>query len=361
MTIDLAPREAAYRVVASCILLAVLLWFGLLIINPFIPAMVLGLIFAVATWPAFSMLKERVGNITLASALMTLALALIFIVPFFIAGNSLAHNYAEFYTGIISILRGKNGGPPLWLTEIPYLSGYVHMYWADYGGSNANVEATVNDNMGVISEWLLAIGTSIGAGLTALALGVFFSFFIFRHGIEAIEGLHVLLDRFIGPRAQRLLIVSRKTIVSIIYGLLGTALAQAIIAGFGFWIAGVPGAVVLAGLIFILSPIPLGPPLVWIPAVLWLFAQQQTGMAIFMFLWGLLAISAIDNVLRPYIISHGSKLPLLLAFLGVLGGILAFGFIGMFIGPTILAVIYVLLLEEIQPENVVITPQPTPA
>lgn len=136
--------------------------------------------------------------------------------------------------------------------------------------------------------------------------------------------------------------------VGIVYGLLGTALAQATVAGIGFWIADVPGPAFLALLIFLLSPVPVGPPLVWIPATLWLFSQHETSMGIFMFLWGLLAISAIDNVLRPYLISQGSRMPLLVVLLGVLGGLFTFGFIGLFIGPTILAVIYVLFLEEIR-------------
>jgi predicted PurR-regulated permease PerM len=133
--------------------------------------------------------------------------------------------------------------------------------------------------------------------------------------------------------------------IGVVYGMLGTALAQATVAGIGFWIAGVPGPVFLALLTFLLSPAPIGPPLIWVPAAVWLFLHHHTGMGIFLALWGICGISMIDNVIRPYFISRGSKMPFSLMLLGVFGGIISFGFIGIFIGPTVLSVIYTLLME----------------
>ena len=115
-------------------------------------------------------------------------------------------------------------------------------------------------------------------------------------------------------------------------------------AGIGFVIAGVPGAGVLALLTFFLSVVPVGPPLVWLPAALWLFNQGSTGWGIFMLIWGV-GVSSVDNVVKPWIISQGSAMPFLLIFFGVIGGALAFGFIGVFIGPTLLAVGYRLVAE----------------
>jgi len=131
----------------------------------------------------------------------------------------------------------------------------------------------------------------------------------------------------------------------VMYGLLGTALAQAIVAAIGFAIAGVPAVPLLSVLIFLTSLIPFGPPLVWGGAALWLFAQGETGWSIFMTVWGAVLISGVDNVVRPMLISRGSSLPFLLTLLGVLGGLIAFGFIGMFIGPVLLAVGYSLMSE----------------
>jgi predicted PurR-regulated permease PerM len=130
----------------------------------------------------------------------------------------------------------------------------------------------------------------------------------------------------------------------VVYGILGTALVQAVMAGIGFLVAGVPGAGVLALLTFFLSVLPVGPPLIWLPAALWLFHQGSTGWGIFMLIWGV-GVSSVDNFVKPWLISQGSAMPFLLIFFGVIGGALAFGFIGVFIGPTLLAVGYRLVAE----------------
>ncbi len=129
----------------------------------------------------------------------------------------------------------------------------------------------------------------------------------------------------------------------------GTALAQAVVAGIGFAIAGVPRAGLLTLLTFFLSVVPIGPPLVWIPAAIWLFYQGSLGWGIFMVCWGVL-VSSVDNVIKPMIISQGSHIPFILILFGVLGGALAFGFIGVFLGPLLLALGYRLLQEWVSTE-----------
>ena len=131
----------------------------------------------------------------------------------------------------------------------------------------------------------------------------------------------------------------------VVFGILGTAIVQALVAGIGFTIAGVPGAILLAVLTFFFAVIPFGPPLIWLPAAFWLFTQHHTGMGIFMLLWGLLGISSVDNIVKPYLISQGSKMPFVLIFCGVIGGALAFGLVGVFLGPTLLAVAFRLIEE----------------
>lgn len=137
------------------------------------------------------------------------------------------------------------------------------------------------------------------------------------------------------------------TVRRVVNGVIGTAAAQAIIALIGFVIAGVPGALLLAALTFMLSLIPMGPPLVWGPAVAWLFWQQDYGMAAFLLVWGLLVISSVDNFLKPYLISRGGNLPLVIVLMGVFGGLFSFGFMGLFLGPTLLAVAYSLVSDWI--------------
>jgi len=131
----------------------------------------------------------------------------------------------------------------------------------------------------------------------------------------------------------------------VVYGIIGTAVAQGILAGLGFGLAGVPAAALLGVLTFFLSAVPVGPPLVWVPATVWLFSEGKTGWAVFMLVWGIFIVSGIDNIIKPYLISHGSKIPFIIVFMGVIGGALAFGLVGVFLGPTLLAVAYRVIEE----------------
>ena len=149
----------------------------------------------------------------------------------------------------------------------------------------------------------------------------------------------------IGRRAEYYIDLVAGTVQRVVNGVIGTAAAQAILALIGFLIAGVPGALVLGIVTFMLSLIPMGPPLVWIPATAWLVWKGDYGLAIFLGVWGTFVISGVDNVLKPYLISRGGNLPLVIVLLGVFGGLIAFGFIGLFIGPTLLAVAYSLLID----------------
>ncbi|MFT4177691.1 MAG: AI-2E family transporter [Luteolibacter sp.] len=194
-------------------------------------------------------------------------------------------------------------------------------------------------------SWLLTVGLVVGRSITQVLISAFLAFFLLRDASLLADRLNVAVDRLTGGRGSHLLKVAGDTVRGVVFGILGTAIVQAIVAGIGFSIAGVPGAVLLSLLTFFFAVIPFGPPLVWIPASLWLFAQGQTGMGIFMFLWGLLGISSVDNIVRPFLISQGSKMPFVLIFCGVIGGALSFGLVGVFLGPTLLAVAFRLIEE----------------
>ena len=137
-------------------------------------------------------------------------------------------------------------------------------------------------------------------------------------------------------RGLHVLDVVGATIKSVVYGTIGTAIAQSTLTTFGLWLAGVPGVLLLGFITFLVALTPIGAPLVWLPAALWLFFTGATGWAVFLVLWGIFVVGGADNIIRPYFISRGSDLPFVLVFLGVLGGTLAFGFLGLFLGPTLL-------------------------
>ena len=193
--------------------------------------------------------------------------------------------------------------------------------------------------------WLLAAAKAVGNGVTQVLLSAFIAFFLLRDAPELSRRLSVAVERLAGERGQRLLKVAGDTVRGVIFGILGTALAQAVVAGIGFWIAGVPAAVLLSVLTFFFAVIPYGPPLIWVPASIWLYTDGHVGMSIFLFIWGAGVIGLVDNFLRPYLISQGSKTPFILIFCGVIGGALAFGLVGVFLGPILLAVGYRLISE----------------
>ena len=144
---------------------------------------------------------------------------------------------------------------------------------------------------------------------------------------------------------MRLAHSAANTVRGVVIGILGTALAQGVIAAIGFWLAGVKAAPLLGFVTFLLSPVPIGPPLIWAPVGIVLIQQGRVGWGIFVLVWGALVVSSIDNIIKPLIISRGSDLPFILVFLGVLGGVVAFGFIGVFLGPVLLALGYSLVTE----------------
>ena len=242
-------------------------------------------------------------------------------------------------------MRSGPPAPPEWLAKVPVVGAQATAYWQSLAADTAKLWTEAQRFIEPVSSWLLKVGLALGAGVIELALSIFIAFFLFRDGVAVGQRLTAAIERIGGERGGHLLTVAGKTVRGVVYGILGTALAQAVVAGIGFVIAGVPGAALLALLTFFFSVVPvLGTALVWLPAAIWLFHQGSTGWGIFMLIWGL-GVANIDNIVKPWLISQGSDMPFILIFFGVLGGALAFGFIGVFLGPTLLAVGFRLVEE----------------
>jgi predicted PurR-regulated permease PerM len=258
---------------------------------------------------------------------------------------SLADSVAEL---VEASRRAFEHGPPAlpaWLSGLPLVGDTITDYWQAMTHDGTRLLEDLKGLIAPARSVLVAGGGLLFAGLLQLGLAVLIAFFLYRDGESGAAKIEGMVSRIGGARGLHLLRVGGSTVISVVYGILGTALAQGLVAGIGFVIAGVPGAALLGLLTFFLSVVPVGPPLIWIPAALWLFFYGSTGWAIFLAVWGVLVISMVDNVLKPMIISKGSNLPFILVFLGVLGGAAAFGFVGIFIGPTLLAVGYRLVNE----------------
>ncbi|MFJ3483695.1 AI-2E family transporter [Pseudomonas sp. NPDC090202] len=328
------------------ILLLALLGACLWVMAPFWSALFWGAVLAFASWPLMRLLTRWLnGRESLAAGILTLGWMILVAAPLVWLGFNLADHVRDATALIRDVQVDGLPDPPAWLAGIPLVGERLVGYWTTIDQQGAAMLASVKPYLGQVGNWLLARSAQIGGGILELTLSLVFVFFFYRDGPRLAAFVLSLLERLIGDRAQYYVDLVAGTVQRVVNGVIGTAAAQAILALIGFLIAGVPGALVLGIGTFLLSLVPMGPPLIWIPATAWLAWKGEYGMAVFLGLWGTFIVSGVDNVLKPYLISRGGNLPLVIVLLGVFGGLLAFGFIGLFIGPTLLAVAYSLLLD----------------
>lgn len=326
------------------ILLLALLGACAWVLAPFFSALFWAGVLAFASWPLMRLLTRALdGRENTAAAILTAGWMVLVAVPLVWLGFNLADHIRDA-TELIKDLQG-DGLPdaPQWLVDLPLAGEWLVSVWARIDEEGAALLASVQPYLGRVGNWLLARSAQIATGMLELALSLVLVFFFYRDGPRMAAFARSLLQRLIGARAEHYSDLVAGTVQRVVNGVIGTAAAQGLLALIGFYIAGVPGALILGIITFIFSLIPMGPPLVWIPATAWLVSQEQYGMAVFLGIWGMFVISGVDNVLKPYLISRGGNLPLVVVLLGVFGGILAFGFMGLFLGPTLLAVAYSLL------------------
>jgi predicted PurR-regulated permease PerM len=332
-----------YARIATVILLAL----GCLyVLSPFLPAILFAACVVISSWPIYLRLLDNMkGRRTPAALTMTLSLTLLVIIPLAMVAYNLADDVATSFSHLRDALVHGDLAPPGWVRQVPLLGETMDSYLRHLINSRESMLELAQRMLEPARRYLVAGGIMLGTGVAQMSLAAFVSFFFYRDGKALLALISVAMARIMGEGAETIAETISQTVRGVMYGLLGTALAQALVAAIGFMIAGVPAVPLLAVLVFVSSLIPVGPPIIWGGAALWLFAQGDTGWGIFMLVWGLVLISGVDNVVRPMLISRGSSLPFLLTLLGVLGGVIAFGFVGMFIGPTLLAVGYSLMSE----------------
>ncbi|KQN79259.1 hypothetical protein ASF04_01865 [Duganella sp. Leaf61] len=312
----------------------------LIVLRPFVAAILFACAITISSWPLYLRLLNKVkGRRSLAAAIMSVGLTLLILVPLTLVTWNIADNAASFYDHFKASLGSGTLAPPAWLRDLPLVGEMIDTYLRRLLGSREELLNVAKNLLEPARHLLLGGGVLLGSGVAQVSLAVFVSFFLYRDGVTMLSSLGRAMDKLIGAeQATSVSDTISRTVRGVMYGLLGTALAQSVVAAVGFLIAGVPAVALLSVATFLFSLIPVGPPIIWIGATIWLFDHGQTGWAIFMAVWGVLLISGVDNVVKPLLISRGSSLPFILVLLGVMGGVLAFGFVGLFIGPTLLAV-----------------------
>jgi predicted PurR-regulated permease PerM len=319
------------------------------IISPFVGALLWGIIIAVSLWPLFLRLYRRLERRGLAAFMMSVGMALVFIVPFSVLISSLTEHVASVAGLAKDLTTMKLPEAPAWLAKVPLMGSRLEALWHQASTDMPAVLESARPAIRDGAAWVLKQSGNLTLAVLEFLLAIIFAGLLLANG-EAMQALvKRLTHRIGGQQGLALVDVAGQTIRAVAIGVIGTALAQALLSVFGFVIAGVPGAMLLGLLCFMLAMMHVGTSLVWIPVAIWLGYQNETGWAIFTVIWGLI-INISDNIVRPYLISHGSGLPIMLIFLGVIGGLLAWGFIGIFVGATLLVVCFTLLNSWLEME-----------
>ncbi|WP_082145604.1 AI-2E family transporter [Microvirga massiliensis] len=345
-------QETSYVEKALGLTLLLILAVGcILVLKPFLNAILLAVTLCVSTWPLYRRTEQLLGRRrTPAALLMTVIIAGILLIPLIALGENLADDVARLNAAFYSAVE-RGLPPPDWLQRLPLVGAEAEHVWVQVSQQGAELGPTLAPYAQPLREWALQQGASLISGTLQVAFGIILAFFLYRDGALVERRLESAMSRLAGWRARRVLQAARATITSVVNGVLGTALVQGVLLGFSFWLAGIPGAVVLAALGVILTLVPFGLAILWLPASLWLMSQGRTEWAVFVMAWNGLFVGSLDNVLRPYLISRGIKMPMVLIFLGVLGGVLTFGIVGVFLGPVLLAVAYTLFQDWGRPDE----------
>lgn len=333
-----ATKEPATTLTLRLLVLGLLLIGCFLVLRPFISAIMWASVLCFSSWPLYTRLLGVLrGRRRLAAAILTVGTLLVLLTPFVLIGMSLAEDVGNFGAATGRFLESPPLEPPGWVKRLPLVGPQVSTTWQALASDSALLVQRLRRFAEPVVTGLITASVHFMRGVAELALSIFIAYFLFRDGGDVARRFVEATEHVVGPQTRELIDVAGRTVRGVVYGILGTALAQAVIAGIGFLIAGIPNAGLLALLTFFLSVVPMGPPLIWIPTAIWLFWKGSVGWGIFMICWGLL-VSSVDNVIKPMIISQGSRMPFILVLLGVLGGAMAFGFIGVFLGPTLLVV-----------------------
>ena len=317
-----------------------------LVLHPFLSAILWAAILVYTTWPVFNWMRAhlRLGPGWTAGVMVVLTTVLI-VLPLGLAAPAGADDVNQLRASIEAALGGGLPSAPEWLAGVPVIGVTISDYWNAWAADLSAMVTFFKPYFGRIAENGLNVLLGIAGGLLQFLLALMVAFFFWASGDSLGVHLNRIVYRIAGDHAPRLVAVTGLTIRGTVYGILGTALVQGILTTFGLWLSGVPRPLLLGAIAGFLSVLPIGAPVVWIPATLWLLGTGHTGWGIFLGTYGLFAISGSDNVIRPYFISRGAQLPFLLTILGVLGGALAFGLLGIFLGPVLLGVGYTLVAE----------------
>jgi len=332
------------RTTLQVLFIGMLIAAGVWILSPFLTSIIWAAMIVVTTWPVLLALQARLRNKRgLAVAVMTVLLLLIIVVPLSLAIAAIIAKAGDIVAWVKSLAAFTVPPPPEWLRKIPLAGLKLADYWQRFTALRLEQLSTrlmPYAQQGV--SWFLAQAGSVGMMILQFLITVIIAAILYANGETASAGIISFSRRLAGQQGEDALLLAAKAIRGVALGIVVTAIIQTAISSIGLVVTGVPGAALLTAVMFMLCLAQIGPALVLIPAVIWLYWRDGALWGSILLVFSVLAIT-IDNVVRPILIRKGADLPLILIFAGVIGGLFAFGIIGLFIGPVVLAVTYTLL------------------
>lgn len=332
--------QIVFAILIICGLLALSLW----IVAPFAAALVWATTIVVATWPVLLKLQKWFGGRRgPAVAVLTIALLLVVVVPFLAGLGTLLGNREAIAAGIDRFRTAEVPPPPSWVAGIPLVGTQAAAAWQDLaGGAVHDLAQKGAPYARQALNWFMSTLGSIGGLFFHLLMTVIVAAVLYSLGDAAADRVRRFARRLAGDRGDNVVVLAGQAIRGVALGVVVTAVGQSVLAGVGLAIAGVPFAGVLTVVALVLCIAQVGPILVLVPAIIWLYGSGQAGWGTFLLVWSIPVVT-LDNVVRPILIKKGADLPLLLIFAGVIGGLVSFGLIGIFVGPVVLAVSHTLL------------------
>ena len=335
---DLARTTLAVLFIVG--LIAACFW----ILRPFVAAMIWATMIVVATWSLMLRVQASLwGRRWLAVIVMMSALVLAFVIPFSLAIAAIVENADEIATWARTLTKAQLPELPAWIVGLPFVGPRIASAWGDIVAFGPEaLTSRVEPYAKAIGAWFVLELGNFGLIALQFLLTLIISAVLYLYGERAVAGLRLFFRRVGGERGDGVVELSGQAIRGVAFGVVVTALVQSVLGGIGLAVVGIPFVGLLTALMFILAVAQVGAAPILFIVVAWMYWQGDTAWATGLLVWSIF-VASMDNVLRPILIRRGGHLPLLLVFAGVIGGLVAFGLVGIFVGPLVLAVGYRLL------------------
>ena len=332
------------RIVLGVMTIGVLAMASFWVLRPFLLAGIWATMIVVATWPALRAVERRLwGSRTLAVVAMTLLMFVVIAAPLTTAVIGIADRTDDILAWSKSLARIAIPPPPDWVSQVPLVGRKIAGEWSALAAlSSEELFARAAPYLRAVAFWVLAQLGAIGTLVVHIVLAVIIAAILYANGEAAAAGVLAFTRRLAGQAGERVTVLAASAIRAVALGIVLTALVQSVVGGIGLLIVRVPYPLLLTSVMFLLGVAQIGPIPVLLGAVIWAYWSSGPFWGTVMLVWAI-GTGTFDNILRPILIKRGADLPLILIFAGVLGGLLAFGLVGLFVGPVVLAVTYTLL------------------